>query len=231
MKKALLRNFKRVCTVVGARLPAPRLHGLQMVLNYMKLGAWMKKHGFRLPHRVVDREAVFGAVAELVGDEPVLYLEFGVYRGESMRFWSSALRHPRTKLHGFDSFEGLPEDFDVEGPHVKGTFDVRGNVPVIDDRRVTFFKGWFDEVLPGYEVPEHDRLVVVMDADLYSSTVCVLNKLRPHIKEGTLIYFDNMSRPEHEPRAFGEFMRESGLRFEAVSADQSLNCVFFRCLG
>ena len=231
MRQALLRRFKQACTIVGAWLSGPRLHGLQMVLNYMKLGAWMEKHGFRVRNRVADREAVFNAVAALVRDEPVLYLEFGVFQGDSMRFWSSALRHPEAKLHGFDSFEGLPEDFDVEGPHVKGTFDLKGTIPVIDDDRVRFFKGWFDDVLPGYEVPAHDRLVVVMDADLYSSTVCVLKKLRPHVREGTFIYFDNMSRPEHEPRAFGEFMDESGLRFEVVCADQPLNCVFFRCLG
>ena len=179
MTNALLRNFKRACTVVGARLPATRLHGLQMVLNYMKLGAWMKARGFRVPRRVGDREAVFEAAARLVRDEPVLYLEFGVFRGESLRYWSAALRHPDARLHGFDSFEGLPEDFDVGGPHVKGTFDLGGVPPVVDDPRVTLFKGWFDRVLPGYEVPRHDRLVVVMDADLYSSTTCVLGKLRP----------------------------------------------------
>lgn len=231
MRKAFLRYFKQGCTIMGARLSAPRLHGLQMVLNYMKLGAWMERHGFRFTHRVPDRDAVFAAVAALVRNEPVLYLEFGVFEGTSMRYWSSALRHPETELHGFDSFEGLPEDFDVDGPHVKGTFDVKGEMPKIDDSRVSFHKGWFSDVLPGYKVPEHDRLVIVMDADLYSSTKFVLDELRPYFKVGTFIYFDNMSRPEHEPRAFGEFMKESQLRFEGVCADQPLNCVFFRCLG
>ncbi len=231
MTRELLGYFKYACTIAGPRLTSPRLHKLQMVVNYMKLGAWMDKHGFRFPQRVADRESVFGAVAGQVRDEPVLYLEFGVYRGDSMRFWSSALRHPETRLHGFDSFEGLPEDFDVEGPHTKGTFDLKGDIPVINDDRVAFFKGWFDQVLPDYNIPEHDRLVMVMDADLYSSTIYVLNRLRPHVKEGTFIYFDNMSRPEHEPRAFGEFMRETKLRFEGVCADRSLNCALFRCLG
>ena len=231
MKKELLRYFKYVCTIMGSKLSLPRLHQLQMVINYMKVGSWMDKQGFRVRYRVVDRNSVFSAVSQLLSDKPVLYLEFGVYKGDSMRYWSSALMNPETILHGFDSFEGLPEHFDIEGPYAKGTFDVDGKIPQVNDSRVKFFKGWFNEVLPEYEVPRHDNLVIVMDADLYSSTMYVLKWLRRYIREGTFIYFDNMSRPEHEPRAFAEFMMESKLNFEVVCADQSLNCVFFKCVS
>ena len=44
-----------------------------------------------------------------VQDQRVLYLEFGVFRGRTIRYWSRKLRHPETRLHGFDSFEGLPD--------------------------------------------------------------------------------------------------------------------------
>ena len=134
-------------------------------------------------------------------------------------------------LHGFDSFEGLPEDFDVAGPYVKGTFATGGAMPRIDDPRVKFFKGWFEETLPSYRPPDHDVLVVCMDADLYSSTILVLRHLRQWIVPGSFIYFDDMSRPEHEPRAFDEFMKETGLSFRLVAADRSLNTAFFECVG
>ena len=65
----------------------------------------------------------------------VLYLEFGVFEGASMRRWSTALKNPASLLHGFDSFEGLPEDFDFKYP--KGHFDVGGSLPDIDDDRIT----------------------------------------------------------------------------------------------
>ena len=146
-----------------------------------------------------------------------------------MRYWSSELKHPDSRLHGFDSFEGLPEDFDLDGPHMKGKFNVGGEIPQIKDARVKFFKGWFDEVLPTYQLPEHEVLVMVLDADLYSSTQCVLRHFRPFIIPGTFVYFDNMSRPDHEPRAFEEFMKESGLGFQLISADYSLNNAFFVC--
>jgi len=229
MRKTI-QLFKRCLTIVGARMSAHGLHQLQMVINYMKLGSWMAENDFHIERRVPDRSAVFAAVAKQVHDKQVLYLEFGVFRGASMRYWSSALKHPKTRLHGFDSFEGLPEDFDVDGPYVKGTFDVGGEIPQIDDSRVQFFKGWFDEVLPTYQLPDHEVLVIVLDADLYSSTLYVLRHLRPFITPGTFIYFDDMSRPDHEPRAFREFMKESGLGFRLVSADYSLNTAFFECV-
>ena len=230
MRNTILQLFKKFLTIAGAQMSSRWLHELQMVVNYMKLGRWMDDNDFQIERRVPDRFAVFAAVAEQVHDKQVLYLEFGVFRGESMRYWSRALKHPETRLHGFDSFEGLPEDFDADGPYMKGTFDVRGEIPQIDDSRVQFFKGWFDEVLPTYQLPKHEVLVIVLDADLYSSTLYVLRHLRPFITPGTFIYFDDMSRPDHEPRAFKEFIKESELGFRLIAADYSLNTAFFECV-
>ncbi len=230
MKGPALRYFKAGLTRAGAHIPERALHQLQMVVNYMKLGRWVAEHDFA-PRRVQNRDRVFDSVAERVRDRKVLYLEFGVFEGRSMRYWSKALHHPQAMLHGFDSFEGLPEDFDVGGPYQKGTFDVGGRIPKIDDPRVKFFKGWFEDTLPKYQVPPHDVLVLCLDADLYSSTIFVLRQLRQYIVPGTFIYFDDMSRPDHEPRAFDEFVAETGRKFQPVAADSSLNTMFFECVG
>jgi hypothetical protein len=228
----LFRNFKRCLTLLGASLPDSTIHNLQMILNYIRLGRWMKAHGFRVPRRLVRREQVFAAVAREVKDKRVLYLEFGVWKGACIRWWSQALTNPESRLHGFDSFEGLPEAFDIAGGNnVKGKFSVGGQIPKIDDLRVKFFKGWFDQTLPGYQVPEHEALVITLDADLYSSTIFVLRQLRPYIRGGTYIYLDDMSRPDHEPRALEEFMGETGLKFRPVAADVTLNQTFFVCEG
>jgi hypothetical protein len=227
----LASGVKQAFTVAGARLPDGALHALQLALNYMRLGRWMRRRGFEFPVRVPDRRAVWDVVADQVRARKVLYLEFGVHRGASMRYWSGALRHPDSRLHGFDSFEGLPEDFDVAGGYPKGRFSTGGVAPEIDDPRVEFFTGWFEETLPAYEPPEHDVLLVTLDADLYSSTIFVLNQLRSWIRPGTFLYFDDLSRPEHEPKAFDEFIRESGLRFQAVAADRSLNNAVFECVA
>ena len=222
------RLLKQGLTALGSQLSLPILHQLEMTLNYMKVGRWMADHRFRVGRRVADRIAVMRSVADRVRDQKVLYLEFGVYKGASIRFWSQALRHPEATLHGFDSFEGLPDVFDGRP---RGHFSTRGTVPHIDDPRVRFFAGWFDQVLPSYTLPPHDVLVITMDADLYASTIYVLRHLRPWITPGTYIYFDDMFSTDHEPRALHEFMHETGLEFSVVCADSSLTFVFFRCEG
>ena len=230
--KAILRAFKRLLTYLGAILPESFLHSLQMILNYMKLGRWNRARGFSYPLRFAHRAEVFNAVAEKVRDERVLYLEFGVYQGTSMRWWSQALKNPASHLHGFDSFEGLPEAFDdAGGKYARGWFSTGGQIPQIDDPRVKFYKGWFEQTLPGYAFPDHDVLVINIDADLYASTLFVLKTLRPHFKKGTYLYMDDMSRPDHEPRAMQEFIEETGLKFRPLAADVTLNNAFFVCEG
>jgi hypothetical protein len=85
-------------------------------------------------------------------------------------------------------------------------------------------------VLPTYQLPDHEVLVINVDADLYSSTKCVLDHLRLYIKPGTFLYFDDMCRPEHEPKAFEEFMEGTGLSFKLVSVYATLNNAFFQCV-
>jgi len=186
----------------------------------------MRNHGFFFPERVSSREEVWAAMIGKLRDQKVLYMEFGVAEGGSIRYWSRELKHPTSTFHGFDSFEGLPE---TAGPWHKGQFDASGRVPIIDDSRVSLFKGWFDQVLPNYHLPAHDVLVINMDADLYSSTIYVLNYLRPQIKPGTLIYFDEMNHLDQELRAFDEFTSRNSIKVRPFCADRTLAHVSFEC--
>jgi hypothetical protein len=230
MGNTVLQRFKQLLTVIGARMSSQQLHHAEMVVNYLRLGWWYAINRFAVERRLPDRTAVFDAVADRVRDRQVAYLEFGVFKGDSIRYWSGALKHPGARLHGFDSFEGLPEDWD-DGPNPKGTFSVGGAVPQIADPRVEFFKGWFDQTLPSYTPPPHETLVITLDADLYSSTIYVLRHLRPFIVPGTFVYLDDMARPDHEPRAFKDFIVESGLAFRLIAADYSMNAAFFECVA
>jgi hypothetical protein len=58
-------------------------------------------------------------VAKSIADQEVLYLEFGVWKGDATRRWSQLLKNKNSRLHGFDSFEGLPEDWndDMKSGH------------------------------------------------------------------------------------------------------------------
>jgi hypothetical protein len=220
---------KYLLTRIGARTSKLQLYKLQALVNHLKLGRWMRDHDYHFDRPLPDRWDVFDVVLSRVQDKRVLYLEFGVFRGRTTRYWSAKLRNPEARLHGFDSFEGLPEEW---AEYAAGKiFNAAGEIPVIADPRVQFFKGWFDQVLPTYVVPEHEVLVLILDADLYSSTSYVLRHLRPYIRPGTFIYFDEMNHVDHEPRAFDEFMKETSLKFRPVAADRTLTYACFECVG
>ncbi|MBY0262623.1 MAG: TylF/MycF family methyltransferase [Phycisphaerales bacterium] len=218
--------IKQSLTMIGAALPRAAVSWACSTANYLAVGRWMREHEFTLPKRVHGRTAVWQYVADRVAQQRVLYLEFGVYQGDSIRWWAGMLKHPEAVLVGFDSFEGLPE---AGGPWTEGQFDVQGRLPIVNDSRVRFEKGWFSETLRTFVPPPHDVLVVNIDADLYASTKDVFSAVRPWIREGTYVYFDEFNHLDHEARAFGEFLAASGIRFEAVCADETLNYAAFRC--
>lgn len=178
------------------------------------------------PARFSDRDALFGEVAKPIANEYVLYLEFGVAQGASMRSWSRLLRNPATQLHGFDSFEGLPTDWILDRP--AGHFDQGGRLPSVNDPRVHFHKGWFSETFPRFEWPTGwDRLVANFDADLYSSTEEALRFVEPHIRAGTILYFDEFNHHEHELRALDEFLQRTGIEIRALGETRSMSKVAF----
>ncbi|HLH43517.1 MAG TPA: TylF/MycF/NovP-related O-methyltransferase [Bryobacteraceae bacterium] len=221
-----LETAREGLTRAGAACSLSTLKKLNSALNYLWIGHWMKSRGFHVLQRVDSREQVFEVAAKDIAHRQVLYLEFGVYYGDSMRTWSGLLRNPHSRLHGFDSFQGLPESWDLIAG--KGAFASGGAIPAIGDPRVSFFKGLFHETLPRYAPPPHERLFVNLDADLYSSTKTVLDFLKPHISPGTYLYFDEFQSREHEPKAFDEFLTETGWNFRLVAANRGLSSVLFQ---
>ena len=217
--------LKYLLTRIGERVSPQLVYKMNAAINYLEVGRWMHANGYKVRHRANRREELFDIAGSRVREREVLYMEFGVFRGAATRYWSRLLRNPKSKLHGFDSFEGLPESW---LPHPQGHFSVHGEVPEIDDARVQFFKGWFEETLPRYTLPHHDVLVMNFDADLYSSTIFVLDTLADRIVPGTLIYFDEFNHQFHELRAFDEFIKKTGARFEVLGATRTLEHVLFR---
>lgn len=141
----------------------------------------------------------------LLGGCAVDYLEFGVFKGESLRFWTEMNKPAETRFYGFDSFRGLPEDW--YGKMVKGTFDVSGILPDIKDDRVNYLVGWFQETVPNFlkDFQPRNRLVLHNDSDLYSSTLYMLSALNHLIVPGTVVIFDEFADVQHEWRALNDY--------------------------
>lgn len=150
-------------------------------------------------------------------DGPIDYLEFGVAKGTSFAWWVEANSHPGSRFYGFDTFTGLPEDW---GPFKKGDMSAGNKPPDIEDPRVSFFQGLFQQTLHPFleQSSFRSRKVIHMDADLYSSTLFVLTSLAPYLKPGDVLFFDEFNVPLHEFKAFSEFVEAFYLDYEVLGA-------------
>ncbi len=143
--------------------------------------------------------------------EAGLFLEFGVREAQTLN-WIAKLT--KRRVYGFDSFEGLPEDWlsNVR----RGAFKVQA-LPEVREN-VTLVKGLFDDSLPRF-LAEHSEPVafVHIDSDLYSSAVSVFTHLAPRIVAGTVIAFDEFFNypgwQGGEYRAFMEFVAARKVRY------------------
>ncbi len=112
-----------------------------------------------------------------------LFLEFGVATGRTIWHLASCVAGT---IYGFDSFEGLPEDWRTG--FEKGAFS--GSLPTVP-ANVLLIRGWFDETLPEFLL-KHDEGVSFLhiDCDLNSSTKSIFELLGERISTGTVIQFD-----------------------------------------
>ena len=78
-------------------------------------------------------------------------------------------------FYGFDSFEGLPEDWRTEGD--RKNFDRKGKLAPVHFPNIRLVKGWFNETIPKFKESVIDSIknqkvaFLHIDCDIYSSTV------------------------------------------------------------
>ena len=149
--------------------------------------------------------------------EQGLYLEFGVARGKSIRW--IAEKESKKVIHGFDSFEGIPESWNG---NIAGTFHRRGNLPKVPDN-VKLHIGLFADSLPPFiESHKNDDIAFLhVDCDLYSATKTIFEYTGEYIKPGAIILFDDYYNypnwKKHEYRAFKEFVEANNIKYEHIS--------------
>ena len=166
------------------------------------------------------------------------YLEFGVYHGTSLSSMHEARRElglDRMRLFGFDSFEGLPESAATEDDGVWAPGQFRSSLELtrenlrrwgVSPDEVTLIPGWFSTSCTPETRRRHgiERASVIMvDCDLYSSSVEALDFCEPLIRRQAVIVFDDWGaegldgRHLGERRAFEEFLaRHPDLRAEEM---------------
>ncbi len=200
---------------------------LLFLSNLIKLSKWISKqpktgllNDFYNPFRDYGlRYKLYEYVVqhENLINEPIDYLEFGVFRGESFKWWLKSNQNSQSKFFGFDTFDGLPESW---GTYKKG--DMHNGIPVIEDPRHTFYKGLFQDTLPEFldnqNIRTETRKVIHLDADLFSSTLFVLTTLHKYLKNGDILLFDEFNVPNHEFFALQCYTNSYYVKYELIGA-------------
>ena len=178
------------------------------------------------------KSALFAmAVSMARGD---LHLEFGALTGATLNVLAELIA-PRC-AYGFDSFEGLPEDW---GPGFKkGHFKTAKRPQLLDNAELV--TGWFKDTLVPF-LAEHVGVVAFahVDSDVYSSAYYVLTTMaeQGRIQHGTVIQFDEYFankdgkwfRGEYD--AFMLFVREHKVRYRYIGEADEAAAVYVEGIG
>jgi tetratricopeptide (TPR) repeat protein len=144
-----------------------------------------------------------------------LVLEFGVYNGKSIRNIAALVD---SAVYGFDSFQGIPENWNDEPT---GSYSANGNLPEVPSN-VTLYEGWFEETIPQF-MQNHSGPIRFMniDCDLYSSTKTIFDLLGHRIIPGTVIVFDEYigykSWKNDEFKAFQEAIAQYQWKYQVLT--------------
>ena len=150
------------------------------------------------------RYKVWDKIPEYIDvNKDILYMEFGVWKGESIKYFAKKYKSSNSEFYGFDTFYGMPNKWRwLE----KGHYSTSGEVPKIDDKRIKFEKGLFQDTLPNFmeklsNESKNKTILINFDAVLYTATLFTLFKLNEHIKN----YYFLFDQFYTECRAFHNF--------------------------
>ncbi|MEM1369153.1 MAG: class I SAM-dependent methyltransferase [Cyanobacteria bacterium P01_H01_bin.15] len=144
-----------------------------------------------------------------------LWLEFGTGSATTTRMLCEARK--AGSVFTFDSFEGLPEDWNAF--HKKGAFKYDRPTDLPDNAKIV--EGYFAEVLPSFLIEIQGKVDLLhIDCDIYSSTRTVLDALSDRIVPGSVVVFDELfyypGRENHEAKALHEWAIATGAKFEWI---------------
>ena len=156
---------------------------------------------------------------------PGYWIEMGVREGRSVGWMLE--EYPNQELHGFDSWEGLPESWYIGGQTRYQRGDMNVPMPHFPDN-IKLYKGWFEDTLPSWKKTHTGPIALLhIDSDLYSSCKTTLTQLNKQIVPGTIITFDELCNfrltkkmenwYEHEWKALSEWLAEYNRKVQPIT--------------
>lgn len=229
LKYFFIQNIKALFSFLRLHVIFEPFTGFFLNLAYLsKQSKWINQNK-NIPYNDFftsnrNRDKRFGLYTflnkEMIKDQPINYLEFGVANGGSFYWWLDNHNNTQSKFHGFDTFSGLPEDW---GHFKKGEMNNGNEVLQTTDNRAQFYQGLFQQTVPGFlKNFDNSKLTVIhMDADLYSSTLFTLCSFAPYLKKGDIIFFDEFCVPTHEFLAVKNFTESYYIDLKPVAASNN----------
>lgn len=198
---------------------------MNLVLDHLARFGYLKGREYLSRMRLLDTIMGFVKDCKVEG----CYMEFGSADGDSLgdSFAAARRRGLAMDFYVFDSFQGLPKPTGLDGDgstYQEGQFacgleQFKRNVRRlgVDLNRVTLCPGWYSQTLTPElkrKLPVRKAAVVLIDCDLYESTVPVLEFITDYIQDGTVLIFDDwfsyQGRTDRgEARAFTEWLRRN----------------------
>lgn len=220
--RRVLTMLKKHCTphYIAAEIPgSAELYRNEQMLNcYNHFKKYFKNSIFLTTKKI--REYAIITSLQNDNDQKKIYLEFGVYVGTTINIFANFIK--KTTIYGFDSFEGLKEDW--HGNDIaSGEFDLKNKLPKVK-KNVSLIVGWVQDTLDDF-LNKHKPSInfVHLDMDTYKTTKFVLNKIKPYLIKNCIILFDELYNfpgwDVGEYKALTETFNESEYKFVAFSSD------------
>ena len=234
----MISNFTLRCAVkktllmIARIIDFPRIHPLHLLVlraNERSV-AYIENN---MPNAIgFDTEKEILAHCLNLADPNGYFLGFGIYKGGTIRYMAKV--KPHIQFHGFDSFEGLPEQWSGYS-QPKGAFSTGGRMPAVPSN-VTLHKGWFADVVPLWLASNSGPVSFAhIDCDIYSSTVEILKNLASRLQPGTVILFDEyLSYPnweQHEHKAWQEFVVFHRITYDYIAFSHEQVAVRITSMG
>jgi hypothetical protein len=166
-----------------------------------------------------DKRALWDYVLGITPREGI-YAEFGVWKGESINYFAKCAHLRQTTLFGFDSFEGLKDDWPGLG-QARGHFSLGGQLPTVESN-VVLIKGEFEQTLPAFLASDARPFAFVhIDCDTYQSTRSILDLILDRLTVGTVLLFDEYfgyrGWRREEWKAWQEFIKANRIEYEYIA--------------
>lgn len=231
IKNYLLKTLKKLIVFFNNRLkvkvqpPSPAdLYHEDVAKNSYETFKIYFKNSYVFSDDISIRSFAINEAIKKFGKES-LFLEFGVFKGDSINLFAKKLKKINAEIIGFDSFKGLKDEWMTEEFNPPGTFDLKGKKPKVEGN-VKLIDGWVEETAKNFLTNNSKKIAFIhFDLDTYNSTSFVLKLIKNGFQPGTIILFDEFygfpNWEKYEYKAFKEEIEENRFKYIAFGSRQA----------